>query len=370
MTTRLRALVPTPTLVCPFDRHQPAGRPDAASAGPAGLGRQPDARSGEPPNLPAGTTGSGCLGGLAALVSGGGMLWPYTWGRVFRVLDLPVDLLYRLGVSRTIVLGEEHLRGLPRRVIFAGTHHSFADVPLVRHGLAKSGLRRQARRLITAAGAEGEGFEDPFYAAYGILALGLYPLQRGEARERSLRGLARLAAAGNPVLIFPQGTHAKPEQERAGDPAVRFRPGVTYLARALDAVVVPFGLAGTEALIPPDARAFTGRKVAGIPVSLHRGPLAVAFGSPLAPEPSESPRAFAARLEAASYALTRDAEAALRAGGTKLGRVDAESAEERRDRRERRVEAVSLHRKPALRPLRASAASALNRPPSSPRCPL
>ena len=49
-------------------------------------------------------------------------VWPYTWGRVFRALALPFDLLYRLIVTRTIVLGAEHLASLPvgRAIIFAG----------------------------------------------------------------------------------------------------------------------------------------------------------------------------------------------------------------------------------------------------------
>ncbi|MGN6673931.1 MAG: hypothetical protein ACTHMA_11555, partial [Thermomicrobiales bacterium] len=71
-------------------------------------------------------------------------VWPYTWGRAFRFLSLPLDLLYRAAVTRTIVLGGEQLADLPERVIFAGTHHSFADVPLLRRGLARTPARRLA----------------------------------------------------------------------------------------------------------------------------------------------------------------------------------------------------------------------------------
>src|SRR5262249_44670389 len=68
-------------------------------------------------------------------------LWPYTWGRAFRVLAFPFDVLYRGTVTRTAILGREHLADLPPRVIFAGTHHSFADMPLVRHALAHTAAR-------------------------------------------------------------------------------------------------------------------------------------------------------------------------------------------------------------------------------------
>jgi 1-acyl-sn-glycerol-3-phosphate acyltransferase len=237
-------------------------------------------------------------------------LWPYTWGRAFRFLSLPVDLVYRYGVTRTVVLGREHLRSLPPRVIVAGTHHGFADVPLVRYGLAHSPARRVLGRLLVATGAMGFATSG-LYGKLGILAFGLYPLHQFGEREASLRRLARLADMGNSVLIFPQGTHARPEQERADDPAVGFRPGVAHLVAALDAAVVPFGLAGTERLIPPFVEQFHGRVVAGIPVSLRRGPLAIAFGPPLTLAPGETPHAFAARLQAVCYALTRQAEQAL-----------------------------------------------------------
>jgi 1-acyl-sn-glycerol-3-phosphate acyltransferase/acyl carrier protein len=237
-------------------------------------------------------------------------LWPYTWGRVFRFISLPFDLLYRASVTRTIVLGAEHLRSLPRTVIVAGTHHSFADIALVRFGLRQTPARRLANRLVIAAGAAGAGWRSP-WARYAVLAFGLYPLQQTQERDASLRGLVRLAQAGNAVLIFPQGTHARPEQERAGDPAVAFRSGVVHLARALNVAVVPFGIAGTEQVMPAFLEEFRGPVVAGVPVSVRRRPLAIAFGAPLAPEPGEEPHAFAARLQAVCYSLTRTAEQAL-----------------------------------------------------------
>jgi long-chain acyl-CoA synthetase len=239
-------------------------------------------------------------------------LWPYqAVGRSLRGLALPFDLLYRYAVTDTYVIGREHLRSLPECVIFAGTHHSFADMPLLRKALARTVGRRRARRLVVATAAGGFGSAG-MLAQYGILAFGLYPLQQHGEREASLRGLARLAEQGNAILIFPQGVHATPEQERANNPAARFRPGVAHLAAALDAPVVPFGLAGTERVIPPHVPPdFQGPVVGGIPVTLQRGPLAIAFAPPLTLQPGEAPAAFAARLQDVCFALTRQAEAAL-----------------------------------------------------------
>jgi long-chain acyl-CoA synthetase len=236
-------------------------------------------------------------------------LWPYTWGRVFRRLSLPFDVLYRFTITRTIVLGSEHLAHLPPRVIFAGTHHGRADSVLVQHALSRTAARRLARRLVIPAAART--FGSGIFGWYGVLAHGLYPLRQYGERDASLRGLVRLAEAGNAVLIFPQGTYARPEQEQAGDPAVAFRPGVAHLAAALNAAVVPFGIAGTEQVMPPDLQGYHGPTIFGRPAVLRRGPLAIAFGPPLTPDPGEPPPAFAARLQSASYRLTHQAEEAL-----------------------------------------------------------
>jgi acyl carrier protein/1-acyl-sn-glycerol-3-phosphate acyltransferase len=251
-------------------------------------------------------------------------LWPYTWGRIFRGVSLPIDLLYRYGVTHTTVLGGENLTfasGGPRDLIFAGTHHGHADLALVRYGLAHTPARRLARRLIVATSASEMNLAGA-WSWYGRLAFGLLPLrQRGE-RTSSLRDLIRAARAGNAVLLFPQGQHIPPESERAGDAAAAFRPGVARLAQALDAAVVPFGVAGTERLIPPHRETFEGFVLGGVPVSIARGPLAIAFGQPLRVESDETPAAFTQRLQAASFALTRRAEAAL-AGAAKNGGAPA-----------------------------------------------
>jgi long-chain acyl-CoA synthetase len=238
-------------------------------------------------------------------------VWVYSaWGRALRGLALPFDLLYQLVITRTVVLGAEHLVDLPERVVIAGTHHSFADIALVRVGLRRTPTRRLATRLVIAAGAGGEGWRSPL-SRYAVLAWGLYPLQQTQERDASLRGLVRIAQAGNAVLIFPQGTHSRPDEERADDPRVRFRPGVAHLAMALGAAVVPFGLAGTEQVMPPFLDEFDGLVVAGVPVALKRCPLAIAFGLPLSLQPGEDPAAFARRLQDVCYALSRQAEQAI-----------------------------------------------------------
>ena len=62
------------------------------------------------------------------------------------------------------------------------------------------------------------------------------------------------------MLIFPQGAHTTIEHELADEPAVRFRAGVSHLAVALNVPVVPFGLAGSETVIPQSPDDFDGLK--------------------------------------------------------------------------------------------------------------
>src|SRR5207302_5468462 len=138
---------------------------------------------------------------------------------------------YWWGIPRTTVLGTQHLHNLPTGTVFAGNHRSFADMPLVRVGLSRSPARHFSRRLVIAAMAEGEGWRSPL-ARYAAAAFGLYPLDRLSHREASLRRLAALARGSGPaaVLIFPQGTHARPADERGELPAVRFKTGFVHLA--------------------------------------------------------------------------------------------------------------------------------------------
>jgi 1-acyl-sn-glycerol-3-phosphate acyltransferase len=124
------------------------------------------------------------------------------------------------------------------------------------------------------------GWHSP-WGRYAMLAFGWYPLRRERDREISLRRSVGLAQRGNAIRIFLQGTHARPSEERANDSRVRFRPGVAHLAAALTCPVIPFGVAGTECLMPAFLEEFHDRVIAGVPVTFKRGPLAIAFGEPL-----------------------------------------------------------------------------------------
>jgi len=237
-------------------------------------------------------------------------LWPYTWGRYFRFLRAPISLAYKLAAARTVILGPEHLNNLPSRLIVAGTHHAHADEPLVRAALAKTPATADlSNRLVVAARANAFNTMPKAATLYATLAFGLYPLRQYGEQDVSLRGLAKLVQQGNPLLIFPQGQHVHPAAEREGDPGAAFKPGVGHLASQLDAAVVPFGLAGTEKVMPEDVKPwFT---VGDTPILIRKGEMAIAFGKPLTLEPGESPVAFTRRLQDICFTLARQAEASL-----------------------------------------------------------
>ncbi|HEX5414108.1 MAG TPA: AMP-binding protein [Chloroflexota bacterium] len=259
-----------------------------------------------------GSGGETSLSGEGDSSSGGTPGWPYTWGRVFRALGFPLDLLLHFATTPVVIRGGDYLRELPPAVILAGTHRSYPDLFLLRAALGKAGRTDLRNRLIIAT-ASTHYANAGALGAVATLIFGLYPIQQHRGQRTSLSELARLAHAGNAVLIFPQGHHTDPARERAGDPAANFRPGVAHLATALSAAVVPFGTAGSENLVPPrPPDGFRGVVIPGnIPLQIHRAPAAIAFGPPLTPEPGESASAFTARVQRVCFDLARQAEEAL-----------------------------------------------------------
>lgn len=244
-------------------------------------------------------------------------LWLYTRGRFLRRLAAPITALHHWGVPEVIVLGGEHLKDLERGAILAGTHRSYPDVPTIRRAIDQSPARAHGDRLVIAASSAIVG-RAGLPGRFATVAFGLFPLRQYGGQEESLRRLAQIADAGNAILIFPQGHHTDPANERRGAPEAAFKPGIGKLAADLELPVLPFGLAGTERVVQPRApETFTGLVIAGIPVRVNRRPVAIAFGMPVHREQGESAAAFAARLQAICFALSRQAEDALDGAGVR-----------------------------------------------------
>ena len=95
----------------------------------------------------------------------------------------------------------------------------------------------------------------------------------------------RLLGEGWNVVIFPEGGRSPDGWGQ------KFQGGAAYLAIKAGVPIVPFHIAGTGTALPKGAN------------RLRPGRTAVTFGRPVRPEPGESARSVAARLEAEVAAL-------------------------------------------------------------------
>lgn len=78
--------------------------------------------------------------------------------------------------------------------------------------------------------------------------LGTFPVQRGTADREALARAEEVLAAGEPLVIFPEGT-------RGSGPVVgELRAGAAYLALRAGVPVVPVGVSGLERSMPRGAR--------------------------------------------------------------------------------------------------------------------
>ena len=125
-------------------------------------------------------------------------------------------------------IGMEHI---PKEgpVLLAGNHRSFSD-PFVM-GMC---LGRPLRFV-----AKVELFEKRWQARL-LLALGAFPIRRGESDELAMETARRLLESGAAIGMFPEGTRVRPGP--LGEP----KRGIGRLALETGAPMVPVAIIGTE----------------------------------------------------------------------------------------------------------------------------
>ena len=145
--------------------------------------------------------------------------------------------------ARFDIAATEHI---PRSgpAIIAANHRSYFDPLAIAVALARQG--RVGRFM-----AKREIFDTPVVGAIAR-AMGAIPVDRGSGADTPLVAAAQALAAGEIVVILPQGTI--PRGEAFFDAELVGRRGVAVLARMSGAPVVPMGLWGTEAVWPRNAR--------------------------------------------------------------------------------------------------------------------
>jgi 1-acyl-sn-glycerol-3-phosphate acyltransferase len=202
------------------------------------------------------------------------------------VLVAPVfHSLFRLSVS-----GREHLEGLAPPFLIVANHESHLDTGAVLFALPRHLRSRLAVAMATehlpAAFREQPGGSWWQRLAYGglVLFFNAYPLPRAGGFSVTLEYTGELAEAGFCPLIFPEGRLRK-----AGEQPPPFHDGPSVLARDLRIPVVPVGLGGAAAALPPGQR------------RPRSGRIRVMFGEPLnfTADAEQEVGLFTRRLEAA-----------------------------------------------------------------------
>jgi len=154
-----------------------------------------------------------------------------------------VGLLAGLLYFRIQVRGREHLRRAGP-VILAPVHRSNLDVPLI-SGWCPRRLRSLAKEAM---------FRGPVSRWFSS-SIGAFPVQRDQLDRVALESARELLQRGEILLVFPEGT-------RGSGPTVGdVHNGCSYLATMTGAPVIPIGVAGTEAAMPPGAKLPRPRRV-------------------------------------------------------------------------------------------------------------
>ena len=145
-----------------------------------------------------------------------------------------------VGASRVVlpgpVVGGEEL---PRKgaYVLAPSHRSYVDW-LVAARVTRRRLRYLVKAEVWRSRAAGRLLE----------LLGAFPVHRGTADRQAFNRALEVLAAGEPLVIFPEGTRTE------GPLIQELQEGAAYLALRAGVPIYPVGLGGTERSMPRGAR--------------------------------------------------------------------------------------------------------------------
>jgi 1-acyl-sn-glycerol-3-phosphate acyltransferase len=163
---------------------------------------------------------------------------------------------FTMAFTRMRIDGREHLPSSGAYVI-APVHRSYVDTPIT--------------ACITTRRIRFMGKQEVWkYRPIGWLvsALGAFPVNRGTADREALNRCISVLAAGEPLVLFPEG-------ERKDGPRVHpLFDGAAYVAARAGVPIVPVGIGGSAAVMPRHARMIHPhrvRVVIGPPIHVDTG---------------------------------------------------------------------------------------------------
>ena len=159
--------------------------------------------------------------------------------------------------------------------ILAPVHRSNLDFALV-----LVCTRRRMRYLAKDSLWKGGGFWAKVFTALGGI-----PVARGTADREALRTCIDVLDAGEPLVMFPEGTR------QFGPVVEEIFEGPAFVQSRTGVPIVPVGIGGSEAAMPKGSKAIKPKKVA------------VVVGEPLAAPEADGPKARRAAVHARTAEL-------------------------------------------------------------------
>ncbi len=177
--------------------------------------------------------------------------------------------------------------------ILAANHSSHLDTGAVVAALARSQGLDEALRL-HVLGARDYFFSSRFRGWAVSKLLNVVPIERHESSLASLKLVKGILQAGEPVLIFPEGTRSRDGEVQD------FKAGLGLIAWELQVPVVPLAISGTHKALPAGKSWPT------------RHPIKIVFGEPMLMQRYQQQRGHLSRDELYKL-IARDVQAEVRA---------------------------------------------------------
>lgn len=140
--------------------------------------------------------------------------------------------------------------------VLAPVHRSYLDT------LFTGAICSRRPRFMAKAGVFSNQFGSMLFRS-----LGGFPVRRGTADREALQMCERALAAGEPVVLFPEGTRS------SGPVLAPLLPGPAYVALRTGVPIVPVGIGGSEQAMPVNAK------------GVHFNKVVVVVGKPIWPPP-------------------------------------------------------------------------------------